>query len=675
MRTRNHAVATIALFLYGVLLQFPAKVMAQAQVPRSSHVVLLIDENTSYGTTLANMPWLVKQGAANGYSASYFSDTPGSLMAYLWMASGSCHASANCALRTGSNDFGCSGNSCAAPITDDNIFREMNTRGISWKVYAQSYAAAGGTVTTPDAANGTHYYRRHNGATWYSDVLSNVAGSQARIVDFSQFAVDLANDALPRFSIIAPDGLNDGHDAGPAPADAFLSASLPALLGSSYFQPGGDGLLIITFDNGDADVAGQVYTAVIGPNVTPNTVSHTSYKHENTLRTLLDALGITTTPGASAIAAPMKDFFSGYVTVASPAPNAITGPQVLINASAVETGIQIYQLQVWDNTTGQKLAESTPGSSTIYQTVTLAPGGHQIIVEDIGAGSFSGLHRAVVNINVSDGGILIASPAPNVSAGTQIQVSASARETNDQIYQLQVWDDTTGQKLAESMPGLANINQTFSFASGLHRIVVEDLSTGTFVALHKSSVDFGVQPEGVTITAPAPESTSGTQVLVRATARESGGQIYQLQIWDNTTGQKLAQSAPGSATISQTVALTPGEHEIVVEDISSDNFQMLQKATVTINISSNPGVNVLSPVTDSIIEGPVLVSAYANSSTAIDHMEVWDSTSGTKLGDSFGSQVNTAYSLAPGQHTLVIQAVSSGNFQVLSRSLISIRVN
>jgi len=118
------------------------------------------------------------------------------------------------------------------PITDDNIFREMNNRGISWKVYAQSYAAAGGKVTTPDAANGTHYYRRHNGATWYSDVLSNISGSQARIVDFSQFATDLANNALPQFSIIAPDGLNDGHDAGAASADAFLRANLPALLAS-----------------------------------------------------------------------------------------------------------------------------------------------------------------------------------------------------------------------------------------------------------------------------------------------------------------------------------------------------------------------------------------------------------------------------------------------------------
>src|SRR5215467_9344739 len=267
-----------------VLLLMPLVVLGQASVPRSSHVVFVMDENTSYATTLAQMPWLVSLGSANGYTTNYVSNTSGSAMDYFWVASGSCHSAVSCALPAGTHDFICDGNGCSSPITDDNIFRELNARGISWKVYAQSYAAAGRTVTTPDLANGTHYYRRHNGATWYSDILSNVTGSQSKIVDFSQFPQDLANDALPQFAIIAPDGANDGHDTGPVPANNFLKANLTALLAKPYFQPGGDGLLIITFDNGDEDIAGPVYTAVIGPNVTPHTVSSTTYHHENAFR-------------------------------------------------------------------------------------------------------------------------------------------------------------------------------------------------------------------------------------------------------------------------------------------------------------------------------------------------------------------------------------------------------
>jgi len=391
---------TITLFAC-VLFCHPLLVVAQAPVPPSSHVVLLVDENTSYDTAVAEMPYLVSLGFANGHAGNYSSDTTGSLLDYLWLASGSCESSANCALPAGTHDFGCNGNSCAEPVTDDNIFREMNNRGISWKVYAQSYAAAGGTVTTPDRANGTHYYRRHNGATWYSDILDNVDDSQSRIVDFSHFATDLANNELQRFAIIVPDGINDGHDSSPGVADSFLQATLPSLLAKPYFQPGGDGLLIITFDNADGDEEGHIDTLVVGPNVTPNTVSETPYKHQNALRTMLDALGITAHPGASAGVTGLTDFFSGYVTVTSPAQNAVTGTDVLVNASATESKAKIDQLQVWDKTTGKKLGQSASGTSTIKQTFSLAPGKHTLVVEDISADNYEVLHKAVVSIAVS----------------------------------------------------------------------------------------------------------------------------------------------------------------------------------------------------------------------------------------------------------------------------------
>jgi phosphatidylinositol-3-phosphatase len=572
-------------FVVAVIVLGPAVCYGQAPIPHSSHVVLLIDENTGYSTTLANMPWLVAQGAANGHTTNYISNTSGSLMDYLWLESGSCEAAINCLLPAGTHDFGCSGDSCAAPVADDNIFREMNNLGISWKVYAQSYAAAGGTVTTPDLANGTHYYRRHNGATWYSDVLSNVAGSQAKVVDFAQFAADLANDALPQFSIIAPDGLNDGHDGGPAQADAFLKANLPALLAKPYFQPGGDGLLAITFDNGDFDVAGLVYTALIGPKVRPQYVSANSYKHENLFRTVLDALSISAHPGASATASPMTDFFSGYVTVTAPVANAVTGTQVPVNASAMETAAQIWQIQVWDATTGQKLGESAPLSSTFQQSVTLTPGTHQLIIEDIAAGNFQVLHRAVVTVTAESDGVTIAAPTPNTTCGPSVPVSASAMESQAQIYQLQVWDNTTGHKLGESAPGTSTIQQTYALASGPHQIIVEDIAAGTYQVLHRASTNITVVSDGVTIASPLPNSTTGQQVEVKAAASESTASIYQLQIWDATTGVKLGQSAAGTSTIDLTVSLKPGSHQLIVEDISAGTFQVLHKASVTIGVN------------------------------------------------------------------------------------------
>jgi hypothetical protein len=97
-----------------------------------------------------------------------------------------------------------------------------------------------------------------------------------------------------------------------AQADNFLSTGVAPLLDTPYFKAGGDGLMLVTFDECDGAVGAcpeQVYTAVIGPNVKHGTVSSTLYKHENALRTMLDALGITVYPGASSSAADMTDFF------------------------------------------------------------------------------------------------------------------------------------------------------------------------------------------------------------------------------------------------------------------------------------------------------------------------------------------------------------------------------
>jgi hypothetical protein len=65
MRVGNVHLPATPLLLAMVLL-FHLSSLAQAPVPRSQHVVLVMDENTSYSTTLSAMPWLVSQGSANG---------------------------------------------------------------------------------------------------------------------------------------------------------------------------------------------------------------------------------------------------------------------------------------------------------------------------------------------------------------------------------------------------------------------------------------------------------------------------------------------------------------------------------------------------------------------------------------------------------------------------------
>lgn len=79
-----------------------------------------------------------------------------------------------------------------------------------------------------------------------------------------QFATDLANHALPNLSWLSPNGCDDGHDKSPSPCariatfDNWLKTEIAQLLASSYFQPGGDGLLIITFDENDSSGSPQL---------------------------------------------------------------------------------------------------------------------------------------------------------------------------------------------------------------------------------------------------------------------------------------------------------------------------------------------------------------------------------------------------------------------------------
>jgi phosphatidylinositol-3-phosphatase len=259
----------------------------------AKHVFLIVEENHSFDSVYpGTMPWLSALGDKYGIATNYFSNETGSLLDYLWLSSGS-----------GEQSFGCDGNGCKKVITNDNIFRQLNQAGLTWNVYADSLPKAG--FNGPVAGN---YVKRHNPALWYSDV-ANHASEQQKVVPFGQLAKDIAAGDLPDYAIIVPDLIHDAHNASPRAADQWLKKNIGPLINSSYFQPGGDSVMFITFDNGDNDDQGQVFTAVIGQRVISGVKVNTAFRHENTLRTIMELLGLKTFPGASANAAPMNEFF------------------------------------------------------------------------------------------------------------------------------------------------------------------------------------------------------------------------------------------------------------------------------------------------------------------------------------------------------------------------------
>jgi len=259
-----------------------------------SHVFLVVEENHSYSDVIGNssMPYLNGLASQYGLATQYFANGHPSMPNYLVLTTG----------LTESFDDNFSGT-----ISDDNVVRELTKAGKTWKAYEEAIPSAGylGGDALP-------YLRRHNPFSYLSDVQQDPSQA-ANIVPFSQFASDLANNALPQYSFIAPDVNNDAHDGTLAAADSWLQSNIAPLIASQTFQ--NDGLLIITFDESeDTDVehgGGHVATVIISSKSKLKYQSQTAYQHQSTLRRVLQASGVGSFPGLAASDPDMAEFFTG----------------------------------------------------------------------------------------------------------------------------------------------------------------------------------------------------------------------------------------------------------------------------------------------------------------------------------------------------------------------------
>ena len=576
-----------------------------AQVPAAKHVILVIDENSSFSDVKANMPWLVSQGNENGYATKYQSDNGGSLLDYLWLASGSCESSANCTLPSGTHNFNCNGNDCYYPgttatdaITDNNIFRELNNAGISWKVYAQSYAAAGGKPTTPDNNNGTAYYRRHNGAVWYSDILNNVAGSADKVVDLSDLTSDIDHNALPRFMIIVPDGHHDAHDCPIgtsncseaqklAAADEFLSNTLNPILEMSDFQSGGSGLVFVTFDEcgggTDAGCGAAVYTAIIGPKVTAHTVSSIPYKHENALRTIIDALGLRTYPGAAATAADMSDFFGGgsgpetpQVSIISPTNGESIGSPTTFSASAKPaSGRTIVGWHLYVDSTDKYSAGAV---DSIAPSISLGSGKHAVIVRAWDNTGVYGDETINVAVSASNPTVTVSTPTNNATIGSPVNLKASAKPpSGGSISKWAVYVDGVSKYSAGKV---TSISPQLTMEAGTHHVLTRAWSSSGSYGDQTISVNVASKP-AVTVSTPSPKATVTSPFKINASAKPSAGRtIGGWWIYVDSVGKYHAGAVNSiSATISGERA---GAHTIVVR--AWDNHDVYGDQTFTVDV-------------------------------------------------------------------------------------------
>jgi phosphatidylinositol-3-phosphatase len=262
-----------------------------SSVPASSHVYLIVEENHSYSSVIgsSSMPYLNGLATKYGLATQYYANTHPSIGNYFMLSTGQIITN---------NDSLCS------TITQDNIVRHLLTAGKTWKAYLDSLPSAGYT-----GCDVYPYVKHHNPLAYFSDVANS--SEKYNLVPFTQFAKDLTNSNLPAFSFIVPNMLHDGHDGSLSTADSWLKTNIAPLLATPGFQK--DGLLIVVFDESTGSDTqhggGHVAMVMVGPKVKPGYKSSLLYQHQNTLKTLMKALGLSTFPGSAGSATAMTDMF------------------------------------------------------------------------------------------------------------------------------------------------------------------------------------------------------------------------------------------------------------------------------------------------------------------------------------------------------------------------------
>jgi hypothetical protein len=290
-------------------LAVPAQARMPGAPPPVGHVFVLVLENENASTTFGQdspAPYLSKTLPTQGaYVPEYYGVTHLSLGNYVAMVSGqgsNPQTQADCQIYTDfaggviGPDGQALGNGCVYPATVKTIADQLTAKGLSWKGYMEDMgndttreAALCGRPqlntrdNTQTASATDQYAARHNPFVYFHSIVDNGFYCEQHDVPLTQLPGDLSKArSTPSFSFITPDLCNDGHDGDGTPgscadggpgglvaADSFLRTWVPRITGSPAFKH--DGLLLITFDEAEAEGGAADASACCNEAQFPNT--------------------------------------------------------------------------------------------------------------------------------------------------------------------------------------------------------------------------------------------------------------------------------------------------------------------------------------------------------------------------------------------------------------------
>jgi len=255
----------------------------QAVPRRYAHVIWIWMENHSYGTIIGakRAPYLNSLASKCGLATSYHNISHPSLPNYVAATSGLGYS--------GIARFDSDCNPVKGCVTAAaSIFGQ----GETWRAYEDSMPS--------DCARSNHgeYAVRHNPPAYFT----KLRGCSKFDIPYPRLASDLAHNALPAFSFITPNLIDDMHDGTVHDGDHWLSLHLPAILNSHEYRNGSTAVFI-TWDEGEggssskcaankSHVGCHIAAIVISPSTKPGTRSATLFNHYSLLGTAEQLLGL-----------------------------------------------------------------------------------------------------------------------------------------------------------------------------------------------------------------------------------------------------------------------------------------------------------------------------------------------------------------------------------------------
>jgi hypothetical protein len=320
--------------------------------PPIRHVFVIVLENENAEVTFGAQtaaPYLARTLTAKGaFVPNYYGVTHLSLGNYIALVSGqgsNVQTQADCMAYSDFVGVGFTsggqaiGQGCVYPRTVATVTDQLAARSLTWKGYMEDmgrdpsresatcgHPPLNSQDNTQLATAQDQYAARHNPFVYFHSIIDGPACA-ANDVALDRLPGDLGRAATtPNLSFITPNLCHDGHDSpckngepgGLESADTFLRTWVPRITASDAFKK--DGLLLITFDEaeaegGTADASaccneqqfpntpnnggptlgqggGRVGAVLLSKYIKAGTVTRQPYNHFSTLRTIEMLFGL-----------------------------------------------------------------------------------------------------------------------------------------------------------------------------------------------------------------------------------------------------------------------------------------------------------------------------------------------------------------------------------------------